>query len=336
MRDCVITWQRDSRMLNASNSSAWENVSELDPSMPIDIVLLGTVSYSLIFACGIVGNILTIHVLTQRSEMRNFTNYLLANLSISDTLILLTCVPTGLHDLFAKERWYLGKTMCYLVLFIENCLGIVSIMSIFFITLERFYAICRPLIAKSLMSQSRTLRLIIFIWLLSVFINLPLIFMSEYVLEEFNNKQIDYMCIANTDQKFGMWRQYYSLFITFIIYLVIGVFLVVMYSKISSYLNESSMLLVSSIDSSKETAGAKSKFIRSSQGSLVLLKPRYQNEARLSINSNLEKYIKPRKQLITMLMYVIIVFYVCLYPLKVNILTFFKFQVNNIFNKIFF
>lgn len=37
---------------------------------------------------------------------------------------------------------------------------------------------------------------------------------------------------------------------------------------------------------------------------------------KLSINNDIDKYIKPRKQLIMMLMCVIITFYVCLFPLK--------------------
>ena len=41
------------------------------------------------------------------------------------------------------------------------------------------------------------------------------------------------------------------------------------------------------------------------------------DEKLINISSELERYIKPRKQLISMLMCVIIVFYVCLFPLKI-------------------
>ncbi len=108
-----------------------------------------------------------------------FKNYLLANLAVADTLTLLICIPTGLHDLYAKERWYFGKTMCYLILFIENCLGIASILSIIFISLERYLVICCPLRAKSIISHSRTLKLILLVWITAILVNVPLIFMSE-------------------------------------------------------------------------------------------------------------------------------------------------------------
>ncbi len=125
--------------------------------MPIDVIYTGTITYSIIFMIGIFGNLITICVLT-RKNFTNFTNYLLANLSIADLMTLLICVPTGLHDLYAKERWHLGETMCYFILFFENCFGTASILSILFISLERFYVICRPLIAKSIISHSRTLK----------------------------------------------------------------------------------------------------------------------------------------------------------------------------------
>ena len=42
-----------------------------------------------------------------------------------------------------------------------------------------------------------------------------------------------------------------------------------------------------------------------------------QSENMLSINNNLERYIKPRQQLIFMLMWVVVIFYVCVFPIKV-------------------
>ena len=148
--------------------------------MPTDLLIIGTFCYSLVFLIGIVGNLLVLYVLSIEKDLRNFTNYLLANLSIADSLTLVICIPVGLHDLYAKERWYLGAVSCYLIVFIESSLGVASILSIFFITLERFYVICRPLDVKSLMTQSRTLKLIIFIWLSAFVINFPFIHLAEY------------------------------------------------------------------------------------------------------------------------------------------------------------
>lgn len=237
-----------------------------------------------------------------------------------------------------------------MVLFTENCLGNASILTIFFISLERFYVICKPLVAKSLMTQSRTLKLMILIWITSIIINLPLIFMSEYNLRPFHDSTVYYKCTANTDDSFGHWRQIYSFFVTFIIYLIIGILLLFMYYRITKNLNRSTTILVSNADAyiirklsndiihEPDELEKNINYIRSSQGQLLFVKTDKSNNQpcidtpRLSINSNLERYIKPRKQLIFILKLVIFVFYVCLFPLKVI----FYFILNINYNKFFY
>lgn len=81
-------------MLNVST-----NYTQLNIEMPLDVVVYGSVAYLTIFFFGMIGNILTIYVLTHKN-FTNFANYLLANLSIADALTLMTCVPTALHGLY--------------------------------------------------------------------------------------------------------------------------------------------------------------------------------------------------------------------------------------------
>lgn len=145
---CITIIEIDFKMIetNESNMSLSKaNMTSINIEMPIDIIIVGSFFYSMVFLVGIVGNLSVIYVLLKERSLRNFTNYLLANLSIADLLVLIACVPSGLHDLFAKERWYLGEIWCYMVVFIENCMGVASLLSIFSITMERFYVICRPL-----------------------------------------------------------------------------------------------------------------------------------------------------------------------------------------------
>lgn len=220
-------------LLGAANTST---------EMPLDIVIVGTIAYVLIFIVGVCGNILVIYVLLKEKELRNFTNYLLANLSVADLMVLFTCVPSGLHDLFAKERWYLGEIPCYLVSFIENVMGISSILTIFFITCERYYVICRPMCVKSFMTQSRTLKLVIFIWLVSILANLPFIFTSNYRLSDFYDGSQAYKCYIKLDSHSYF---YYTLIANFLVYFFIGILLLAMYYKIYFFLHKSNEFLLS-------------------------------------------------------------------------------------------
>ena len=128
--------------LTIDNSSNTTAVIQL--SLPFHVFLFGTIVYTVLFIFGTCGNILVLYVLYKNSELRNSTNYFFANLSLADLLILFTCIPIALHDLYANERWYLGKIVCKLTGFIENCVGIASIFTMLFISCERFLAICQP------------------------------------------------------------------------------------------------------------------------------------------------------------------------------------------------
>ena len=67
--------------------------------MPIDVIIYGSFFYVTIILVGISGNLLVIYVLFKEKQLRSFTNYLLANLSFADLMVLLTCTPTAIHDL---------------------------------------------------------------------------------------------------------------------------------------------------------------------------------------------------------------------------------------------
>lgn len=325
--------------------------------MSLANILCGTIAYSLIFLIGVVGNMLVIYVLIKERELRNFTNYLLANLSVADLLVLFTCVPTGLHDLYAKERWYLGKLMCYLIGFIENCMGFASILSIFFITCDRYYVICRPLKVRSVMTESRTSKLIIFIWIISILFNLPFILLSEYKPKRFIDGEIGYACNVKSR---ASWSSFYIISLTLIFYLLIGVIFIIFFYQITKTLNNSNQFLVSSssyVNKNKKLKGSlslKNSIIKESIEMDSLNSPPHHNDhIHCSLNnyhhhhheysdeidhqkmsgsqtnisfSNrndfinrknvVEKQIKQRRQVIRMVMSVLIVFYVCLFPLK--------------------
>ena len=67
--------------------------SSIKFELGMGIILYGTISYLVIFLIGVFGNLMVIYVLLKEKELRNFTNYLLANLSIADLMVLFACVP---------------------------------------------------------------------------------------------------------------------------------------------------------------------------------------------------------------------------------------------------
>lgn len=315
-------------MLIISNRS---NLSNQEIEMPFDVILIGSILYSFTFLIGIVGNIMVICVTLIDKDMRNFTNFLLANLSLADLLLLFTNVPSGIHDLFARERWYFGKVWCYLVSYIEHTTGFASILSMFFITCDRYYVICRPLVVKSLMNQSRTLKLIAIIWIVSVFTNLPFIILTNYSEAKFSSGQFFYKC---TTRAYYPWALFFIVINTFIFYVLIGIVLIFMYFKIFRSLQMSTKFLrMSSFVKSSKKEHQQISFRNLTNNNVC---------RQISFNSNsnktlMDKHIKKRQQLVIMLLIILSTFYLCIFPLKIwNMLNLFSYKINGFYQKIGF
>ncbi len=241
--------------------------------------------------------------------------------------------------------------MCYSISFVENSMGFASILTIFIITCDRYYVICRPLSVKSVMNQARTFKLISLIWLVSIIINLPLIFFTNYKTAYFYDCTVEYKCYIKVDSSL---KHFYIISVYFLNYFLIGIILLLMYTKIFMFLKKSNKFLISCSNESglnkreclantTETSRAieviyaglpdrelinlaqacntkaKSSF-DSKAGNFILFKRDNEGESLIALNINngkCGKYIKQRKQLIILLGVIIVFFYLGLFPLKI-------------------
>ncbi|CAI2294125.1 unnamed protein product [Caenorhabditis sp. 36 PRJEB53466] len=117
---------------------------------------------------GVVGNTLVVVVVATNKSMRNALNLVLMNLAIADLLILLFCLPLTVVNDVTKTFWF-SAVFCKSVNFINNTSVYVSIMSLVFITCERWRAITYPL--KSPFGRTRPV--IGGIWLLAMLLSSP-------------------------------------------------------------------------------------------------------------------------------------------------------------------
>lgn len=97
---------------NYEELSRMSNTSLPMPEPPLYIVVVASILYGLTFLLGIFGNLMVVIVLYKYKTMRNRMNFFLVNLSIADLFILMVCMPSAAVDLFAKEVWYFGETLC--------------------------------------------------------------------------------------------------------------------------------------------------------------------------------------------------------------------------------
>jgi len=74
-----------------------------------------TIVYILVLISGLVGNFIVLFVILKNNDLKHFTNYFFANLSAADVFVLLFCIPTAIHDIWAKDQWHMGKFFCKLL-----------------------------------------------------------------------------------------------------------------------------------------------------------------------------------------------------------------------------
>jgi hypothetical protein len=130
------------------NNSTYSDHDELNSVYTHDETLSSliffTIIYVLVLISGLVGNFIVLFVILKNNDLKHFTNYFFANLSAADVFVLIFCIPTAIHDIWAKDQWYLGKFFCLSNQYIESCATSVSSLTITAISFERFIAICEP------------------------------------------------------------------------------------------------------------------------------------------------------------------------------------------------
>ncbi|XP_072272889.1 QRFP-like peptide receptor [Pyxicephalus adspersus] len=168
------------------NDSKEFDVEELEKMLflfvkePVTISL--TAMYVLSFVVGIIGNIMSIKVLTGkrtgRTSSLSATRSLLINLAICDLMVVCVCMPITVGNLIYKA-WVYGDFLCRAVPFIQAVSVSASVLSLTVISVNRYYNVHNPLNARSFFTQRKIYGTIVVVWVLSSSICSPLIFMNK-------------------------------------------------------------------------------------------------------------------------------------------------------------
>uniref|UniRef100_A0A8C3G7Z2 G-protein coupled receptors family 1 profile domain-containing protein n=1 Tax=Cyclopterus lumpus TaxID=8103 RepID=A0A8C3G7Z2_CYCLU len=126
--------------------------------------------FNMTMVLGLVGNIGLICIIARRREKVNVTGIFICNLSFSDILVCVFCLPfTVIYTLM--DHWVFGSLLCRLVPFIQCASVTVSVLSLVFIALERHQLIINPSGWKPSISQAYLV--VVLIWILACFTSSP-------------------------------------------------------------------------------------------------------------------------------------------------------------------
>ena len=128
--------------------------------------------YTVLMLLSLLGNAAVIAIVAKNRHMRTTTNYLIANMAVSDLLISAFALPREMAEIFIGFRGWLinglaGAVLCKVVYFFQDISTAVSIQSIVVITLDRYTGVVQPF-REPVVTPKRLKFVIALIWLISV------------------------------------------------------------------------------------------------------------------------------------------------------------------------
>ncbi|CAF0919313.1 unnamed protein product [Brachionus calyciflorus] len=126
--------------------------------------------YTLFILLAIIGNFLIILVICFNRFMRKSTNYFILNLAICDLAIVFSCMWVQMVQAFNKF-WILGEFFCKFNSFLQMVSVIASVLTLALISCDRYFGIAYPF--KPKLTSKCTFLFIFLIWMISFLISMP-------------------------------------------------------------------------------------------------------------------------------------------------------------------
>ncbi|XP_031555788.1 delta-type opioid receptor-like [Actinia tenebrosa] len=122
-------------------------------------------AYIIVAVLALLGNGFVIVIISRNKHLRKAINYFILNMAISDLVTPLIIIPIQLYPLTVEHKkgvqlvWPFdgdfGSFLCKLSMFLADSSPVVSIMSLVFMTVDRFYAVVFPLKAQRVSHKIR-------------------------------------------------------------------------------------------------------------------------------------------------------------------------------------
>ncbi|KAM9857027.1 uncharacterized protein ACBR49_000701 [Aulostomus maculatus] len=141
-----------------------------------------TIMYCLSFILGIIGNLMSLRVLTNRRSRRiagvSATRSLLVNLAVCDLAVVCVCMPITLGNQI-YTAWVYGDLLCRAVPFTQAVSVSASVLTLTVISVNRYYSVRSPLQARSMFTRRRILATVAMVWTVSSMMCAPLAVMNR-------------------------------------------------------------------------------------------------------------------------------------------------------------
>uniref|UniRef100_A0A6A7G2U4 Octopamine receptor beta-2R-like n=2 Tax=Hirondellea gigas TaxID=1518452 RepID=A0A6A7G2U4_9CRUS len=148
----------------------------------IVMLITGTLM-AIIIVCAVLGNLLVVVSVIRHRKLRVITNFFVVSLAIADILVALMAMPFNLSVELMGE-WLFSYNMCNLWNSFDVYASTVSILHLCCISIDRHFAIVRPLEYPMVMTKRRVAFMLIGVWLAPIIISFLPIYMEWYTTSE--------------------------------------------------------------------------------------------------------------------------------------------------------
>ncbi|XP_038642057.1 7 transmembrane receptor domain-containing protein [Scyliorhinus canicula] len=164
------------------NSSLFNSSSLMN--FPGTILLQKYKSFFILLYCALVavacvGNVFLVGSIIGDKKLHNATNFFIGNLSVTDLLMCLTCVPLTLSYAFELRGWLFGRFMCHFVSLMQSAMVYVSVLSLTAIAVDRYIVVAYPI--RQRVTLSCCALIVGGIWALSLALASPASIYATYV-----------------------------------------------------------------------------------------------------------------------------------------------------------
>nr|XP_020515027.1 trace amine-associated receptor 1-like [Labrus bergylta] len=162
------------------------NASCLRTIYPIPLRVTLYIFLGVIIILTVCGNLLVTFSVAYFKQLHTPTNYLIFSLAVSDLLLGIIVMLPGMIR-YIETCWYFGEFFCKVYMSSDVTLSTASILNLSFISVDRYYAVCQPLLYRSKISVNVVLIMILISWSISVLVGFGIVFLKLNILgvEEF-------------------------------------------------------------------------------------------------------------------------------------------------------